>query len=175
VNKKLTSFFVLFFVASLVFGQTKTESIKINWPDEYKWKVGSDQENDSKHLIEMIPGNETVDNWKTMGTTQILKIATGIPMDSIPGLMFKQAQKMAPDAKLTLFEKDSQAKAPWIIFKVESPEFTSNPRPESQLFYVIEGEPALFINFISLKEKNLSDDFCKKWIGIFKSSELVYK
>ena len=172
---RLFVFFYLSFVTNLVFSQARVENLKMYWPDEYKWKVGSDQENATMHLLELVPQNESIDDWKTLRTMQSLKGVTNMPMAKVPDLMFQQAQKAAPNAKLMVYEKNDQVKAPWIIFKIESPEFTGKPTTESQLFYVIQGQTALYINFVSIKKKTLSDEFTKKWIGVFKSSELVYK
>ncbi len=175
MKKRLVILLVLSILSSVVFCQTKGENLKIDWPDEYKWKVGSNQENDKRHLIELIPGDERIDNWKTLGTMDSFKGVTGVPIATTPDMMLGEAKKTAPDAKLTIFEKDEKAKNPWIIFKIEAPGFTNDPHPESQLFYVILGQPALYNNFVAVKKKELSDDFVKKWIKVFKATELIYQ
>jgi hypothetical protein len=175
MKKRFFILFALSIMSYMAFCQSKGENLKIDWPDEYKWKVGSDQENDKEHLIELVPGGESIDNWKTMGTMHSYKGVLSVPVASVPDMMLKQAKKTAPDAKLSIFEKDEKAKNPWIIFKIESPGFTVDPRPESQLFYVVQGQTALYVNFAAVKEKELSDDFVKKWIKVFKASEMVYQ
>ena len=175
MKKTLIILFALSILANIAFGQAKVENLKIDWPDEYKWKVGSDQENAQQHMIELVPGNETIDNWKTLGTMLSLKGLVNVPIAATADAMFAQAKQTAPDAKLTIFEKDETAKHPWIIFKIEAPGFTNDPHPESQVFYIIQGETALYDNFVAIKEKTIPDDFAKKWIAVFKASELVYK
>lgn len=175
MKKRLVILFVLSILSSVVFCQTKGENLKIDWPDEYQWKVGSDQENDKRHLIELVPGDESIDNWKTLGTMDSFKGVTGVPIATAADMMLGEAKKTAPDAKLTIFEKDEKAKNPWIIFKIEAPGFINDPHPESQLFYVIQGQTALYNNFVAVKKKELSDDFVKKWIKVFKASELIYQ
>jgi hypothetical protein len=156
------------------FAQNKQESLKINWPEEYKWKVGSDQESGQTHLIELVPGRETVEKWTLMGTMMSVKgvkVATTAQMAEI----FRQSSlKESPDSKLTILESDDTAKNIWTLFKVETPKFPNDPVPESQLYYVIQGEGTLYINFIAIKEKTLSKSFIEKWTKVFKAGELVY-
>jgi hypothetical protein len=90
-------------------------------------------------------------------------------------LMSDQAKQNAPAAKVTLIEKNEEGKNAWIIFKIESPRFKNDSKPESQLYYIVQGESSLYSNFVALKEKKLSDEFVNKWKEIFKSSELIYQ
>ena len=167
--------FILNVVSMFAFCQEKTEGLKITWPENHNWKIGSDQENDSQHLVELIPAEQSIDNWTIMITMQTLKGTVNVPVASVPDALMSQAQKMAPEAKLTVFEKDEKAKTPWILFKIESPSFTNDPQPESQLYYVIQGQTALFINFVAIKRRGLPDDFSSEWKIVFKASELVYQ
>jgi hypothetical protein len=169
-----TLLFAICFVSSHSFGQ-KRETLKIVWPEEYKWKVGSNQETETVHMMELIPGNETVESWTIIGTMMSYKGAQGFPVEKAMNLMFEQASKNASDAKLTVVEKDEAAKHPWILFKIESPKFNDDPNPESQLYYIIQGSSSLYSNFVALKKAKLDDDFVNKWKRIFKASEFVYE
>src|ERR1700748_1910135 len=104
--------FVLLVISTVSFGQDKTEGLKISWPDNFNWKIGSDQENDSQHLVELVLANESIDDWTILATMQTLKGTVNVPIASVPAAMMSQAQKTAPDAKLTIFEKDDKAIAP---------------------------------------------------------------
>lgn len=154
------------------FGQKK-ETLKILWPEEYKWKVGSNQEDESVHMLELIPGNETVEKWTIIGTMTAIKGVKDLPMDKAMALMYDQAKLGSAEAKLTLIEKDVTSKHPWIIFKIEAPHFTNDPTPESQLYYMIQGDVSLYSNFVAIKQASLDDAFVKKWTAIFKASEFV--
>ncbi len=167
------SYFVLTTLLSP--GQTKTETLKITWPEEYKWKIGSTQEDDKQRMVEFIPGNETIDNWTIIGTLLSIKGVTGVPMDVAMNLMFEQARQTAIKPGLTLIERNDTAKHPWIIFKIETSKFKNDPNPESQLYYIIQGEMSLYSNFVAIKEKTLSKEFVARWSTIFKSSELVFQ
>jgi len=160
--------------ATLLFSQQKQESLKINWPEEYKWKTITDQEKEQIHFIEVIPGNETGKKWTLLGTMTSIKGIHYTVTSKITDLYKKSSLAESPDAKLTLLEKDDTAKNIWIIFKVETPRFPDDPVPESQLYYAIQGEETLYVNFIAVKKKTLQNDFIEKWSTVFKASRLVY-
>jgi hypothetical protein len=175
MKRMLSVLFMLMAVVTNCFAQDKTEGLKFSWPDNFNWQVGSDQENDTQHLVELVPADQTIDNWKILVTMQTLKGVVNVPIASVPESLMSQAQKTAVGARLTILEKDDKAKAPWILFKIESPSFTNDPTPESQLYYVIQGQTALFINFVAVKRRGLPDDFTNQWKAVFKLSELVYQ
>jgi len=95
--------------------------------------------------------------------------------DQVVEMYRQSSQKESPKAKLTVIEDNNKVKNIWVLFKVETPSFPNDPNPESQLYYAIQGEVALYINFIAIKEKTLSKDFLSKWTKVFKNSELVYQ
>jgi hypothetical protein len=167
-------FLAIFIFNTFSFGQGR-ENLKIVWPEEYKWKIGSSQEDESVHMLELIPGDEKIEKWTIMGTMLSIKGAKNISMDKAMNLMYDQAKQNAPDATLTFIERSEEIENPWIIFKIEAPKFNNDKNPESQLYYIIQGGSSLYSNFVALKEKKLSDDFVNKWKEIFKSSELVYQ
>ena len=64
---------------------------------------------------------------------------------------------------------------PWIIFKIETPKFkTDDKGPESQLWYIVQGETSLYTNFRAIKEKEISKDLETKWVKFFKKGKIVY-
>jgi hypothetical protein len=65
--------FFVAFVTTIAFGQTKNENLKIIWPEEYKWKIGSNQEDNSTHLLEIVPGKESIEKWSMLGMMMSLK------------------------------------------------------------------------------------------------------
>jgi hypothetical protein len=173
--KKVILFATFIALTTISFGQNTIENLKIVWPEEYKWKIGSNQEDQTQQMIELIPGNETIDKWTIIGTMMSIKDAKNVPMDVAMNTMFEQAKQNAIKPILTLIERNDTAKNAWIIFKIEAPKFKDDPKPESQLYYIIQGNTSLYSNFVALKEKMLSKDFVSKWTKIFKSSELIYQ
>ena len=172
---KIILFAAFFALATTTFGQGAIENLKIIWPEEYKWKVGSDQENQTQHMIELIPGNETINKWTIIGTMMSFKRLKNIPMDVAMNTMFDQAKENAIKPTLTLIERDDTAKNAWIIFKIEAQRFKNDKYPESQLYYIVQGQSSLYSNFVAIKEKTLPKDFVEKWTKVFKSSEFVYQ
>jgi len=156
------------------FGQ-KQESLKIIWAEEYKWKLASNQEDASTQMLEIVPGNETIDNWTMLGTMLSYKNAKISKTDQVVEIYRQASAKESPKAKLTVLESNDTAKNIWVLFKIETPSFPNDPKPESQLYYAIQGEATLYVNFIAIKEKKLTKDFQDKWSKIFKDSELVYQ
>jgi hypothetical protein len=161
---------------SFVFGQeqTKKESLRIFWPEEYNWKIGSNQENAKQQMIELISKNETIGKWTIIGTMISMKGRTGVSMDVAMNLMFDQAKKTS-DPTLTMVERNDTTRNPWIIFKIETPNFKDNANPESQLFYIVQGDSSLYLNFVAIKKKSLSSEFVEKWKRVFEASKLVYE
>jgi hypothetical protein len=89
--KKIFTLLTFCIICTSSFAQ-RQENLKIVWPEEYKWKVGSNQENESIHMMELIPGNEKIEKWTIMGTMMSLKGAKNVPMDEAMYLMYDQAK-----------------------------------------------------------------------------------
>lgn len=154
-------------------GQIQSERLKLDWPDEYNFKVGSNQENETQQLIELIPEKETLENWTMMGSMMSIKNVRNVPMDKAMEMMFSQAKQASDHTKLTFIEKDDKALNPWVLFKIETADYKDSPNPESQVYYIVQGRRALYINMIALKKKELPKDFVDTWSGIFKKAEVV--
>ena len=170
----LTAFIAL---TTASFGQTQTkeENLKIVWCEEYKWKIASNQEDKTTHFIEIIPGKDKIEKWTMLGTMMSLKNTKITKTGQVVEMYRQSSLKESPKAQLTVLESNDTTKNIWVLFKIETPSFPNDPKPESQLYYAIQGEATLYVNFIALKEKTLSNDFIAKWTKVFKESELVYQ
>ena len=167
--KKLLLFSVLL-IMNICFGQ---ESLKIDWPKEDKLKIESDQTDGPTHMVELIPEKETFEKWTLMATMMTIK-GVKIPTTAqIAGLFKQSALQNAPESKMTILESDDNAKNIWVLFKIESPKFNNDPKPESQLYYAIQGDEGLYVNFVAIKKKNLDSKFIEKWSKVFKASQLI--
>lgn len=151
------------------------ESLMLDWPESENWKLASSQENEQMSMVELIRSNETLENWTEMGTMMSIKGVQNLPMDKAMNLMYDQAKQNAPKAKLTFLEKDEKAEYPWIIFTIESPAFKNDKRPESQLWYVVQGKTSLYTNFRAIKMASIPADLKDKWVSFFKTGKVVYK
>lgn len=146
----------------------------LDWPDSEHWKVGTDQENGQQHVIELIHENETVEKWTEMGNMTSIKGVVNVPIDTAMRLMFKSAADDAINPKLTFIKKGETQGCSWIIFTIESASFKSDPHPESQVWFIVQGKQGLYTNFVALKKAKLPEDFKKKWSAFFQSMKLVY-
>jgi tetratricopeptide (TPR) repeat protein len=150
------------------------ESFSLNWPENENWIIGNSQEDDQIKITELIHANESIDNWTELGYMSSIKRARVLSAEKAMSLFYDQAKTEAPEARLTLLEQsDSTAQFPWIIFTIEAPGFISDPTPESQLWYVVLGDQALYANFIAVKEATFPKDKRQKWIDFFKTGKVI--
>lgn len=170
--KKLVFAIVILFTAATSYGQARQETLKIFWPKEYNWKIGSNQKTATQQMVELIPGNETLKDWSIIGAMLLLKGAQK-PLSTIPPVILSSMQKRAKNAKLLVIEQSPTNGYNWIMFKIQASGFYDSPKPESQLYYVIQGRSALFINFVAVKQATLSPLFLEKWARIFKQSKIT--
>ncbi|MGE5108295.1 MAG: hypothetical protein ACM3H8_12165, partial [Sphingobacteriales bacterium] len=133
--KRLIYFIAFLTLTITSFGQTKDENLKIVWPEEYKWKIGNNQEDNTTHFIEIIPGKENINKWTMLGTMMSLKNVKISSTDQVVQMYTESSSKESSKAKLTVLEKNDTAKNIWVIFKIETPSFPNDPKPESQLYY----------------------------------------
>ncbi len=155
--------------------QNAGESLMLDWPESEGWKIGSSQEDEQMVMIELIHADETLENWTEIGSMLAIKGVKNVPMDEAMNMMFEQAKQKSPKSKLTFIEKDESAEYPWIIFTIESPNFKNDKRPESQLWYIVQGKQALYTNFRAVKQESIPNELKVKWIAFFKTGKIVYK
>ncbi|MBD1391970.1 hypothetical protein [Mucilaginibacter glaciei] len=172
MKKSFLTFLLTGFTIVSVLAQT-TETLKIAWPGEYNWKVGSNQKTSAANMIELIPGKETLTNWTIMATMMSYKNMKVPVISKVPPMLFAQTKKNAPLAKLTVIEQGVKSGRQWILYKIESPSFKNSPKPESQLYYVIQGDKTLYVNFVALKSATFPTVYVFKWTNVFKASQIV--
>lgn len=175
--KRIVLCFVLqILLATISFGQAREENLQIIWPSEFKWKIVSNQEDSLLVSTLLVPEKESLQRWSILGWMSAMK--NNFKASNIDEALeiYKQASlRESPKAKYNLLEKDGRAKNFWAIFKVENPDFPNDPIPESQLWYIFQGNSTLYVNFVAIKEKELNKEFVDRWTKVFKTSRLVYK
>ena len=155
--------------------QQDGESFALHWPESENWKIGSNQENDKMTMIELIHANETFENWTEIGTCTAYKNSINVPCNVVMNMTFENLKKKSPKAKLTVIEKDEKAEFPWILFTIECPNFIDDNKPESQLWYIIQGKTSLYTNFRAVKKATIPSELKEKWIPFFKSGKMIYQ
>jgi hypothetical protein len=173
--KQITLFIVGILFSTVSLAQKKFESLKITWPEEYKWKTLASHDDKKTGLVEMIPAADKPDNWTIFATMMSFKDIKIVSTKKIVQTYKESSRKESPRTSLTVLESNDSAAHKFVMFKIETESFPEDPRPESQLYYAIQGESTLYVNFVAVREKQLSSDFVSKWTKVFKSSEFVYK
>jgi len=164
----------LFAAVNSSIAQTKNETLRLFLPTAYQWKMASDQERGNARMMELIPGNETLNNWSIIVTTVSMKGVKGMSLTTIMNTIYSKTKVNAPQSKLVMIERKDIGTNLWIIFRI-SPGFGKSQNPESQLYFVIQGNQNLYNNFVAVKKDMLSPLFIDQWTRVFKSSKLIYK
>lgn len=151
------------------------ESLMLYWPESENWKIGDNQDNKDMQVLNLIHTNETLDNWTELASMTAARGITGVPVTVTMNIVFETSKKNSPESKLTFIEKDENAEFPWIIFTVESPNFKDDSKPESQLWYIVQGKQALYTNFRAIKQATIPADLKEKWTKFFKTGKIMYK
>lgn len=149
------------------------EELELFWPENEKWKIGSQQENSQMAVVELIREGETLENWTEIGTMTSYKNVPRIPVDDAMNLIYGTAKTNAINPKITFIEKDETAKYPWIIFKIESPKFRNDKIPESQVWMLIQGEKTMYSVFRAVKQAEIPLELQEKWVSFLKTSKVV--
>jgi hypothetical protein len=164
-------FIFVIFISFYCSAYSQNENLTIPWPAD--WKLGSNQETPKQKMLEFVPLKESVEKWTIIGTMITFRDITNVDIESAKEMVYSQAKKNAIDPVLTVIEKNDTSKNPWILFKIEAASYKNDPNPESQLFYVIQGNENLYNNIVAVKKKTLADDFISKWSKILKSGKLT--
>lgn len=171
--KTYCQFILLLFANAITsFGQVGTENLKVNWPEEYKWKAVSETNDSSLHTTVGILEKDSGEYKNLKGTSLVYKNVNKVPLSMAMSMMYDQLKADAPKAIATPLERDDKAKHPWILFLIEIPRFKNDKTPESRLYYIVQGEHNLFTHFIATKEKRLSPEFVQEWSNVFKESKM---
>ncbi len=174
MKKHLLLVVALLTTATSLMAQANTETLRLFLPTEYKWKIAADQESGNTRMLELIPGNETLNNWSIIVTTVSMKGAKNMPLTTIMNTVYNKTKVNAPQSKLVMIERKDVGSNPWIIFRI-SPGMGKTRNPESQLYFIIQGNQNLYNNFVAVKKDMLGPLFIDQWTRVFKSSKLIYK
>lgn len=149
----------------------KDETVVLALPEK-DWKVGDDQQNATVRVVDYVHKNETVDKWTELVNSTTMKGVTGLGMDKAMNLMYEQAKQGSPKAKLTFIDKNEKTEFPWILFEIDNPASKEMKNPESQLWYIVQGNQSLYTNFIAVKKNGVPEDLKTKWIKILKETKI---
>lgn len=151
----------------------KGDEIVLQFPSDEHWGLESNQENLEIRSLDFVRKGETLDSWKELvNVTQ----AKGVSKDKKTNLreamntIGTTASQNAPEAVVTLREEATTGEHAMILFTVEVPRFKDDPKPESDLYCVIQGKDDLWIAMYATKSAKMPDATRKKWSGILKKA-----
>ncbi|KGO86420.1 hypothetical protein Q765_11105 [Flavobacterium rivuli WB 3.3-2 = DSM 21788] len=168
---------LLFLLAATSFAQSRKQTIVTPLPDEYTFKVGSDENLGNMHVIQSIPQDEQPDKWTLLLNNTVIKHISDLTPTGIIEMYKKSTREEASNARFTVIESKPKVKdkSVYVIFKVEIPRFHYDPQPQSRLYYIVQGDSELFVNYVAVKSPTLDKAFENKWVKVFKASKLEYK
>jgi len=172
---KFLSLTLLLFCTITAFAQATQQTLVTPWPEEYTFKVGSEEDLGNMHVIQSIPQEEAPDKWTLLTNVTTIKNMSDLSTAGIIEMFRKSTLEEAPNAKLTVIENKPKAKNVYVLFKVEIPRFHYDPQPQSRLYYIVQGDHNLFVNYVAVKEKTLDKSFLDKWTKVLKASKLEFK
>ena len=160
-----TQFLILFSIITIGLLGQNTESIKLDWKQKEGWKVAFEQEEQGNSITEFVQKREKLKNWTELISVQKLNIpnASEIPLEALMNSGYAEAMKNAPEAKLTLIDKNEESEYPWIEYKVEVPQYLNDPNPESQFFHVVQGKYSIFLIWWAVKKDKINDKEISEW------------
>jgi hypothetical protein len=163
----LTLAFSFLFLAT---NAQEPESLHVNWPLEYKWKSTVVTDNKQVHTVDLAPGAVSTD---IAGHMTSYKGVKGANLTLMSSMIFQQLKASSPSARFTLIEENDTAKNAWSIFTIESAINKKGKKPESQLYYMLQGNSAIYIVSVGMPGTVLQPAFIDKWSKIFRGSYLA--
>jgi len=175
--KKFIPLTLLLLYTAVSFAQARQQVLVTPLPEEYTFKVGSDENLGNMHVTQSILTDEVPDKWTLLINNTVIKNISDLTPPGIIEMYKKSTKEEAPQAKLTVIESKPKVKnkSVYVIFRVEIPRFHYDPQPQSRLYYIVQGDNELFVNYVAVKSPTLDKAFENKWIKVFKASKLEYK
>lgn len=171
LSSSFTRFEALFFTIAQTF-TISGENIALNWPPEEHFKIVSNEDNLPFHTMQMLPANETVDKWTTLATVISLENFQVPSIEAAIKIYTDESVQASPLAKCTILSKSNEPGKQYALFKVETSSFHNTGKPDSQVYYIRQGQGALFICLVEIKQPLLNQSFADKWAAVFMSSKL---
>lgn len=164
----------LFLLTQSFFGftQKKVERLETNWPPEFEWKIVQRQNDAQNSELVIIPGRETINDATIVG---VISAAKGLKFTSCDSIIVYYRNQMDQGSSLTVLDTSKFSNNLWVLFKVETPKTLKYPDPESDLYYIAQGNFALYDTHVAIKKASLSPAFVQKWSSILASSKIAIK
>ncbi len=163
---------LLVMFASLTQAQNK-ESLVLDWPIEEHWTVSERISENGQNIFFLTRNGETGANWTELGSMSSIEGIHGVDLEAEMNDLYKIEKKDSHKTKLTFIEKGITGKHPWIIFSIEGKYDAQYKYHESSVWYVIQGDTALYTCFLAMKKEKQDKDRKESWIKFFKAGEMI--
>ena len=171
INEKKAEEYLLKYCSEQI---NKHEIFLLDWPDEENWRAGDNQHTETYNSMNLLRNDETFENWTELGNMMSALGITGADLDQSMQLLLDQSKIKCKEPILTFIEKNLATEYPWIMFTIECSEYINDDKPESKLWFLIQGKFALYMNFRALKKATIDEENKAKWIEFFKSGKIDY-
>lgn len=155
----------------------KQEGLSLDLPDGEGWKLADRQEDKGVQFMELTRGKETVDNWTELVTLISQPADDSLDLQTAVNAILRNTLQKAPKAKYTVVDKDTKAKYPWVLLKVEVSDYegANGKEAESDLFYVVRGQYNLFTAIRAVREPRLTKAQVANWSAVFRKSRVEWR
>lgn len=155
----------------------KQEGLSLDLPDEEGWKLADQQEDKGVHFMEITRGKETVDNWTELVTLISQPAGDSLDLQTAVNALLQGVLEKAPKAKYAVVDKDTKAKYPWVLLKVEASDYpgAKGKEAESDLYYIVKGQYNLFIAIRAVHKPQLTKAQMDNWSADFRKSKVEWR
>jgi hypothetical protein len=143
------------------------EKLKIVF-DARPWRAGWGEKNDTIQTVEYVTGDDTVENWKELITSQYLPgmQEKATPMDWANNAI-AQLQNMGFNPIVKFIKKDPDQ----VIFEWRLEEPESQQQDEIQM--ITKDDTGLYVLHYVIKKPDMGDEARNKWIKNLENSEIA--
>jgi hypothetical protein len=127
------------------FGQ-KNESVFVNLTDKENWKITDNNYESNQHVI-LLANDKTYEH---LSLTSSLGVKNS-DLIKVMNSYYNDRKGRSKDTKLSLIEKDLNAKAPWIMYSIQNVTNEECNCTESQVWLLIQGDNCLHSCVMSIK------------------------
>ena len=142
-NKIFPLVLLLILTTSPVFAELKKENLLHGMPDGYK--VGHQSRKGNNLIVEMVPANETVQNWTEMLTVNITFGNLPVTPVKYSELMKDMWGKSCPDSGGSMIASGKENGYPFAVWILSCQHNPSSGKPEWTLFKAIKGNDSFYV------------------------------
>lgn len=161
-------FLIILFLSTPVhvLANLKDENLLQNLPDGYKIDFQTKQQN--MIMMEMVPTNQSVNNWNEMVTSQIMLGLKNTTPETFQSFMQKSWVDSCKNSEFASVAKGKENGYPFAIWIQVCPLNQSTGKPEHTFFKAIKGNDSFYIVQKAFKYKPSKQEVVE-WMQYFKT------